>query len=271
MSARDEILSGLRQILAQPELRFPPPSTPPLTDADRMAVTEAAGGPLDLAHRFGEELVALHGSYEVVESPAEARLTLLNRLMEWMDADRAAQKGAVIETGQERSILAWDPAQLPVDGLGPALEDMELQLVTPDSLQGDEEREAIRFIRYGVTGVDAAFASTGTMLTVSGEGKSRAASLLPYYHVGLIPLSRLYPTVERWLAEQREAGDLARLLRDHANVTLITGPSKSADIEMNLTLGVHGPKFVHAILFWDESPKIEEQKIEEQQIEEQTS
>ena len=259
MSARDDILSGLREILAQPELRFTPPSTPSLTRADRMTVTAAAGGPVDLARRFGEELVALHGSYEIVESPAEARLTLLNRLVEWMEAEHAAQKGAVIETGQERSILAWDPELLPIDGLGPALEDMNLRLVTPDSVQSDEEREAIRFIRYGVTGVDAAFASTGTMVTLSGKGKSRAASLLPYYHIGLIPFSRLYPTVEHWLAEQRETGSLVDLLRSRANLTLITGPSKSADIEMNLTLGVHGPKFVHAILFGDESPDTEEQ------------
>ncbi len=130
---------------------------------------------------------------------------------------------------------------------------MNLLLVAPESLDNDAEREAIRFIRYGVTGVDAAFASTGSMLMISGPGKSRAASLLPYYHIGLIPFSRLYPTVEAWLAEQREAETLLEALRDQANVTMITGPSKSADIEMNLTLGVHGPKFVHAILFDDES------------------
>lgn len=251
MSSRDDILSSLRNTLARPDLRFPPVDASPV-DLDRMTVTEAAGDAYELAFRFGQELVALHGTYEIVESPAEARLTLLNQILEWIDKDAAAQKGAVIQTGQERSVLSWDPALLPVDGVAAALEDMNLALVTPESLQGEEEREAVRFIRYGVTGVDAAFASTATMLTVSGKGKSRVASLLPFYHIGLIPFSRLYPTVEAWLAAEREAGRLIDTLRNQANVTLITGPSKSADIEMNLTLGVHGPKYVHAILFDDE-------------------
>ncbi len=106
MSARDDILSSLRATLAQPELRFPPAEPSPL-DLDRMTVTEATGGPYELAYRFGEELVTLHGSYEIVESPAEARLTLLNRLVEWIDAEDAARKGAVIETasGAKRTVV----------------------------------------------------------------------------------------------------------------------------------------------------------------------
>lgn len=257
MNARDEILAKLRETLAQPSLRFPPADTP-LLDIDRMTVTEAEGGPLELALRFGQELLALHGTYEIVESPAEARLSLLNRLTEWIDAEQAAQKGAVIQTGQERSVLSWAPEFLPVDGLVPALADMNLLLVTPESLATDQEREAIRFIRYGVTGADAAFASTGSMLSISEPGKNRVASLLPYYHIALIPFSRLYPTVEAWLAAQREAGTLVAALSDKANVTIITGPSKSADIEMNLTLGVHGPKHVHAVLFDDEPVELQD-------------
>jgi L-lactate dehydrogenase complex protein LldG len=176
---------------------------------------------------------------------------LINRLLSWMEQDEASRKGAVVENGQESSVLAWDPDLLPIEGFGPALTDLELTLVAPRDLRTAESRDQVRFIRYGITGVEAAFASTGTMLMHSSGGCNRAASLLPLRHVALIPLSRLYPTVESWLAEKRAFDDLVGFVRSHANLTLITGPSKSADIEMNLTLGVHGPKFVHAILFDD--------------------
>ncbi|MBK8048197.1 MAG: lactate utilization protein [Anaerolineales bacterium] len=123
--------------------------------------------------------------------------------------------------------------------------------MAPTDLRSPESREAVRFIRFGLTGVTAAFASTGSMLVMSGAGTSRAASLLPFHHVALIPFSRLYPTLEAWLAERRLAGELDAQLRNRAGWNLITGPSKSADIEMVLTLGVHGPKHLHAILFND--------------------
>jgi L-lactate dehydrogenase complex protein LldG len=250
-NARDTILGKLRATLARPDLRFPPKAPPPLTTATRMTVTQAEGEYEELAERFGTELSALHGTYEVAETATEARLALINRLMQWMEQEQRERKGAVIITGQEHSVLAWDAAKLPVPGLDAAMDDLGLKLVAPADLRTAEQREAVRHIRYGVTGVEAAFASTGSMLMLTGAGAARAASLLPFRHIALIPYSRLYRTLEEWLSAQRTVDKLDDILRSRANLTLITGPSKSADIEMNLTLGVHGPKFVHAILFDD--------------------
>ena len=252
-NARDEILGKLRSSLARPDLRFPPPNPAPLTGDARMTVTRATGTLDDLAQRFGSELQTLHGTFEVVETATEARLALINRLMTWMEQEEKERKGAVINTGQERSVLAWADDHLPIEGIGAALDDLGLKLIAPTDLRTAEAREKVRHIRYGITGVTAAFASTGSMLVMSGKGMNRAASLLPFRHVALIPFSRLYPTMEHWLIEQREADKLVDIFRSHANLSMISGPSKSADIEMNLTLGVHGPKFVHVILF-DDSP-----------------
>jgi hypothetical protein len=103
-------------------------------------------------------------------------------------------------------------------------------------------------------------AATGSLLMMAGPGTNRSASLLPFRHIALVPFSRLYRNFEEWLAERREAGTLIDTVRSRANLTLISGPSKSADIEMNLTLGVHGPKFLHAILF-DDTPADDDERI----------
>jgi L-lactate dehydrogenase complex protein LldG len=251
MTARDDILNRLRENLRRRDLRFPPEHPEPLTAATRMTVTRAEGDLPRLAERFGRELETLHGTYEIVGSPVEARLTVINRIRNWMLEEATNRKGARLHTGQEESILSWDPDALPVPGLREAFADLNMHLVTPAALDTPEERDEVRFIRYGLTGVEAAAAATGSMIMLAGPRTSRAASLLPLRHIALIPFSRLYPTMEDWLAERRAAGQLDRLLRESANLTLITGPSKSADIEFHLTLGVHGPQVVHAILFED--------------------
>jgi L-lactate dehydrogenase complex protein LldG len=249
MTAREEILTKLRNTLAQPTLRFPPPQPEPLTPATRMTVTAATGNKRELAQRYGAEVQKLYGSFEIVESAAEARMALLMRLQGWIAEEKENAKGVRLGTEQERQILSWQPDVLPVPGIQEALHDLDLRLVTPKELRSAESREAVRYIRFGLTGVQAAFASTGSLLVATGPQRSRSASLLPYRHIALVPFERLYPTVEDWLHEQREAGSLVDYFRSHPNIALISGPSKSADIEMNLTLGVHGPKFLHAILF----------------------
>lgn len=251
LSTRDEILQKLRSTLDRSDLRFPPRRTEPLTAATRMKVTHAQGGPEELAHRFGQELEKLYGTYEVLETPTEARLALVNRLLGWMQEEEAQRKGAVVGTEYARHILTWAENALPIPGLTTALADLELQTLAPSDLIDPRVRDSVRHIRYGVTGAVAAFAATGSMLVTSGQDTSRSASLLPIRHIGLIPFSRLYPTMEDWLGELRDAGKVELFFRSRANVSMITGPSKSADIEMNLTLGVHGPKFVHVLLFND--------------------
>lgn len=249
MSTRDTILNRLRSTLAQPELRFPPQRVSALTPETRMTVTHAEGDKLALAQRFGAELQKLYGSFEIVESAAEARMALVTRLQGWIAEEIEQAKGVRLGVGYERQILSWAPEALPIAGVAEMFHDLDLTLVTPRELQSPESRGEVRYIRYGLTGAEAAFASTASLLVTTSPQTFRTASLLPLRHIALVPFERLYPTMEDWLRERRAAGDLADFIQQHANTAMISGPSKSADIEMNLTLGVHGPKFVHVILF----------------------
>jgi len=95
----------------------------------------------------------------------------------------------------------------------------------------------------GVTGVDAAVAETGTLVLSWGPGRRRSTPLVPPMHVALVPLSRL-------VATYAEAIDvLAALDPAPSGMQLVTGPSRSADIEMKLVKGVHGPGQVHVVLY----------------------
>jgi L-lactate dehydrogenase complex protein LldG len=92
-----------------------------------------------------------------------------------------------------------------------------------------------------VTGADAALADTGSIGLVHGHGRARLVSLLPPVHVALVPVAHLHATLGALLAAQ------PHLLGGAANVVFITGPSRTADIEMTLTRGVHGPRIVHVV------------------------
>jgi len=88
-------------------------------------------------------------------------------------------------------------------------------------------------IPVGVTGALCAIAETGSLVLVSGAGETLTASLLPPFHAVILKASQIVPTV---------AEALARPEVRHARAgVIITGPSRTADIEMTLTIGVHGP------------------------------
>jgi len=251
LPARDDILNRLRTALRQPELRFPPPETRRLSGDERMTVGRAEGDRWALAQRFGTELETLHGTFEVVETVAEARLAAIGRLQSWLAEDLTARRTEQPEQPGDRDVIIWSPEELPVDGLAPALTDLEFRLIEPRNLHDPEERNRVRHARAGITGVDAAFAATGTVVLGADPHKSRAASLTPFRHLILVPISRIFPTAEAWMAKLRQDGTLTEFLHESRNVALVSGPSKSADLEGILTMGVHGPKVVHAVIFDD--------------------
>ena len=251
MDTRNHILSKLRTALNKPDLPFPSYNPPPLLDHVNVTAPLVANETdiHSLARRFGQELEKLQGTYEIVETAVEARLALTNRLLDWMRAEELERKGTRQNLTYTRSVLSWSQDVLPVSGLQDTFRDMGIHLISPKELRSQQARDQVRLIRYGLTGVEAAFASTGSMMMVTRPHTGRSASLLPIRHIALIPLNKLYPTMEDWVRTQRGNNEMVSLMRNHANLSMISGPSKSADIEGTLTLGVHGPKFVHAILF----------------------
>jgi L-lactate dehydrogenase complex protein LldG len=95
----------------------------------------------------------------------------------------------------------------------------------------------------GITGVFCAIAETGTLVVHSGPETAATTSLLPETHIAVVPMSRLVSGMEEALALIRlERGELPR------SVNLISGPSRTGDIEQTIVLGAHGPSRVHLVL-----------------------
>ncbi|PSL46875.1 L-lactate dehydrogenase complex protein LldG [Salsuginibacillus halophilus] len=103
----------------------------------------------------------------------------------------------------------------------------------------DEDIRISEQADVGITFADYTLAESGTVVLLNGGGKGQSVSLLPTYYIGLIPLSTIVPRmtqVTTKIHEMAQAGE-----RVPSCINFISGPSNSADIELNLVVGVHGP------------------------------
>jgi L-lactate dehydrogenase complex protein LldG len=143
--------------------------------------------------------------------------------------DVCARVAALVGT---RPVLCWDGERLPY-GVGRVL---------AGAATGGSPRHAQASMEIGVTGCHAAIAETGSLVVLSGEGMPRAASLLPQVHVCVARSGEVYSTMGEFFTKR------ARDIAGAACCTFITGPSRTADIELTLTLGVHGPGRVVVVI-----------------------
>jgi L-lactate dehydrogenase complex protein LldG len=116
----------------------------------------------------------------------------------------------------------------------------------PQVQSGFTDREDLRAAcvaaDVGITSADYALAETGTLVMLSSAQEARVISLLPPMHVAVFPRSRMLANLDELLAI------LPNPAQQTSSIVLITGPSRTADIEQILVRGVHGPGEIYAVI-----------------------
>jgi len=224
-SSRETILNKLRSS------RRPFEDAPPRPREYLNVTLQDDESPEALLERFTKELRIYTGDVYTVNGDDEARAKVLDLLKEF----------------NAKSILSWDFAFIPVAGLEAAIRQAGIEIIQPDT--HDELRmetlTAASDAQVGLTGVDAAAATTGTMIFTTAPGKGRIPTVLAPVHLAIIRLDQLVPRIESWVSGQRANGlPFSR----SANFCFVTGPSRTGDIEMQTVLGVHGPVTIRAIV-----------------------
>jgi L-lactate dehydrogenase complex protein LldG len=160
---------------------------------------------------FAQELTALGGKVFTAASVEAARDYIARVVTERGGPAVAARRPAVEQLGLAN--VSWL-------GAGPAVAEAGV----------------------GITQADYALADTGTLVVFSEPGEGRALSLLPPVHIAILPESRILRGLDELL--EREP----RFPERSSAMVFITGPSRTADIEKTLTVGVHGPGEIHCVI-----------------------
>jgi L-lactate dehydrogenase complex protein LldG len=231
--SRARILARVREgvktnsaLLQQHAALFPPPHP-------RTGVV-ANSAALDNVSLFERELTALFGNVHVCDSVE----TALARVV------------AILRVAGAHRVLTWAESELPVPGVHAMLHAHDVTTVQPRVHTTTDRKEflaGLEDVPACITGADAAVAESGSIALASGPGRGRLASLLPPLHIALLPASRIVRSLPEALDVLARAFG-PTLFRDRSNLVFVSGPSRTADIELSLTLGVHGPRAVHVII-----------------------
>ncbi|MYB35101.1 MAG: lactate utilization protein C [Gammaproteobacteria bacterium] len=168
--------------------------------------------PADLVEQFLRQHQQVHGTVEEVDSLRSVPQAVRRHLYE-----QSIPIQAVISPEPDLSSMDWEGLDV-------------------------ESRVANREDRSSVTMAFAGIAETGTLVMVSSKQSPVNHHFLPEFNIVVLRQSKLVDTME----------SLWPLIGEHPRaINLITGPSKTADIEQTIVYGAHGPRMLHVILVRD--------------------
>ena len=216
--ARDAVFASIRENLARDRSRGPR-TTPPTLASPPAPTGESR------IQRFVDVLAGLG--------------TAVRRV-----PDEAAAAAAVQEVLSEAAVtrLALSDSAL--------VQRLASTLSVPERIEATAPREQLLSAEAGLSCAQWGIAETGTLILESERERHRLVSLLPPLHIAILETRSLLDT----LGEGLSAVHRDRVDQLDRAITFITGPSRTADIELTLVIGVHGPKRLHVILLDPESP-----------------
>ena len=229
MSNFDSVISRIRQALTSG------PTEQPAAAAGAPAQAGVARGsnPDELRARFIAALIAVGGNAIEAASHGDAIQKIEELLFTRGLHSAAIGEGITTDSGPAAARLTQCGFQVvrigPQDGSQAGL------------------KQILSRVDAGIVEADYAIASTGTVVMIGNPARPRSLSLLPPLNIVLLQSSRILP-------------DLAAVLRivgpqtitEHPMV-LVTGPSRTADIEKRIVIGVHGPKELHVVVIPDDA------------------
>lgn len=221
-TAREAIFASIRSSLAA-SARYDAVESELHHSSSPSALVEPTVTSDSLLGLFKESLEAVDGQCIIANNESEV-VNALTGIIKSLQGTRLRGKCIAISDEAEVERLI-SQADLEIDELA----------VTPSS------SDVFRF-DVGISCVQAAIAETGTLLLDSSRERHRLVSLVPPVHIAILKESQIVGTLGEALALLRQSEQLTPI------ATLVTGPSRTADIELTLAIGVHGPQELYVIV-----------------------
>jgi L-lactate dehydrogenase complex protein LldG len=171
----------------------------------------------------------------------QAAVTANNAMARLVSRDELASAVADVarELRSSRSVVVTPDTAPWREEIERGLAEAHAELLRPE---GEAWRQQAEQADMGITSAELAVASTGSILIVPGPDHPRVASLLPTVHLAIVPVDRLVGGFEDIMPV------LSELAGRSSAPVLVTGPSKTSDIEMTMVFGVHGPKVLRVLV-----------------------
>jgi L-lactate dehydrogenase complex protein LldG len=220
-SGREVILGSIRTHLAA---SVPHDSRElPVHPENPAIMSEAPLASSDLIGLFKRSLEAVDGHCIIVQGKAGIAGALTQIIGALQKTSLRAQRIAISDLPQVEQWMQLTDLEIEELGIAP-------------------NASAIFGYDVGITTAQAAIAETGTLVLDSTQERNRLVSLVPPVHIAIVAASTIYETLSEALSLLQKRRELSPA------VTFVTGPSRTADIELTLAIGVHGPQELYVII-----------------------